>query len=158
MFAPSLGASEERGHRATKIVCTLGEQNKSVPKIKELMEAGMDIARLNMDYFEPNEMRKVVSNLQQASDELVTSCPIFIDLKGMLIRTLVENRPIEVEPGAEVRISDDPTMAGKYDDLFVIDCSKFAAKLRKGDKVTVNYGTVEFEVMGFETKESFLQS
>ena len=118
----------------------------------------MDVARLNMDYFEPQEMRKVITNLQQASDELATSCPIFIDLKGFLVRTLVENRPIELVPGSEVRISDDPSLAGKHDDLFVIDCPKFAAKLRKGDKVALNYGTLEFEVVGFETKESYLSA
>ena len=54
----------------------------------------MDVARLNMDYFEPNEMNRVIKNIQKASDELVTSCPIFIDLKGMLIRTLVRNKPV----------------------------------------------------------------
>jgi len=115
----------------------------------------MDVARLNMDYFEPSEMRMVINNIQKASDELVTSCPIFIDLKGMLIRTLVENKDIQLVPGQEIRISDDPSMAGKFDDLFVIDNAKFAAKLRKGDKITLNYGTIELRVEGFETRESY---
>ena len=41
------------------------------------MQAGMDVARLNMDYFEPNEMVKVIEQIQAASDELGTSCLIF---------------------------------------------------------------------------------
>ena len=87
---------EDRGHRATKIICTLGEQNKTTPKIKELMQAGMDVARLNMDYYDANEMMQVIDNIQAASDELGTSCPIFIDLKGMLVRTLVQNKPTQL--------------------------------------------------------------
>ena len=58
------------------------------------MQAGMDVARLNMDYFDPNEMRKVIQNVHAAADELGTSCPVFIDLKGMLVRTLMENKKI----------------------------------------------------------------
>ena len=54
-----------------------------------------------------------------------------------------------------IHISDDPSIAGMYDDLCVIDCPKFAAKLRVGDKITFNYGTVEVQVRGFITKESY---
>lgn len=142
-------SQEDRGHRATKIICTLGQQNKTTPKIKELMQAGMDVARLNMDYFTPSEMRKVLEQIHIASDELGTSCPIFIDLKGMLVRTLLKNKPIQLVPGKPVYIGDDPSMAGKYENLVIIDCKKFAAKLRKGDKVTFNYGQVELVVKSF---------
>lgn len=58
------------------------------------MESGMDVCRLNMDYFEPNDMQSLIGNIQAASDELGTALPIFIDLKGMLMRTLVENKPV----------------------------------------------------------------
>ena len=81
------------------------------------IQAGMDVARLKMDYFEPNEMVKVIEQIQAASDELGTSCPIFIDLKGMLVRTLVKNKPIKLAPGKTVYIGDDPSMAGKHDNL-----------------------------------------
>lgn len=67
----------------------------------------MDVARLNMDTYEPKEMVGVLENIQAASDELSTACPIFIDLKGMLIRTIVQNKPIKLEPGQEIHISDD---------------------------------------------------
>lgn len=117
----------------------------------------MDVARLNMDTYEPKEMVGVLENIQAASDELSTACPIFIDLKGMLIRTIVQNKPIKLEPGQEIHISDDAQLAGKYDDLFVIDCPKFAAKLRAGEKITLNYGTIELEVQRFVSKAQFIE-
>lgn len=131
VFASSVkGSLEERAHRATKIICTIGEQNMTTSKIKELMQAGMDVARLNMDYFEPNMMRKLISNVHAASDQLANSCPIFIDLKGMLIRTMMDTKPIQLKPGQKIHISDDTSMSGEFGDLFVIDSPKFAAKLR----------------------------
>ena len=38
--------------RQTKIICTLGPNNNSVEQIKNMMEGGMDVARINMDYFD----------------------------------------------------------------------------------------------------------
>ena len=62
-----------------------------------------------------------------------------------------------MEPGQEIHISDDAQLAGKYDDLFVIDCPKFAAKLRAGEKITLNYGTIELEVQRFVSKAQFIE-
>ena len=53
--------------RQTKIVCTLGEINKSVEQIKNMMEAGMDVARINMDYFNPIHIEGLIKNVQNAS-------------------------------------------------------------------------------------------
>ena len=62
-----------------------------------------------------------------------------------------------MEPGQTIHISDDSAMAGQFGDLFVIDSPKFAAKLRKGDKITLNYGTVELIVTGFISKKDYLK-
>ena len=75
----------------------------------------------------------------------------------MLIRTLVENKPIELKPGEPIYITDDPALAGKYDNLCVIDNPGFAAKLRVGDKITLNYGTIEMSVERFVSREIFFQ-
>lgn len=57
-----------------------------------------------------------------------------------------------------MHISDDPEMAGKHADLFSIDCPKFSAKLRVGDKITLDYGTVELRVRGFMSKAAYLEN
>lgn len=41
--------------RSTKIVCTLGKKTKDVEPIKKMISNGMDIARLNMAFFEVND-------------------------------------------------------------------------------------------------------
>lgn len=117
----------------------------------------MDVVRLNMDYYDIEQMEQILESVKAASEELTTSCPIFIDLKGMLITTLSTNLPIQVEQGETVYISDDAEMAGQYKDLFSIDCPRFSAKLRVGDKITLDYGTVELTVRGFKTKEEYLK-
>lgn len=85
---------DDRRHRATKIICTIGTKRNSPKDIKELMQAGMDVVRLNMDYYDIDQMEQILESVKAASEELATSCPIFIDLKGMLITTLSNNEPI----------------------------------------------------------------
>ena len=60
------------------------------------MQAGMDVLRLNMDYYDIDVMEQILESVKAVSEELRTACPIFIDLKGMLIRTLPTNSTIEV--------------------------------------------------------------
>ena len=61
-------------------------------------------------------------------------------------------------PGQTIYISDNPELAGKYDNLFVIDSPKFAAKLRQGDKMTLNYGTVELSVTSFISPQAYFEN
>lgn len=117
----------------------------------------MDIVRLNMDYYSIDEMEMFLKSIKEASEELGTACPIFIDLKGMLIMTLKNNCIIDVKKDEEVYIGDDPEMAGKFDDLTILDCPKFAAKLQIGDKIAFEYGTLELEVTGFISKAEYLK-
>ena len=72
----------------------------------------MDVARINMDYFESYQLETLIKNIKDASKQLSVPCPIFIDLKGMLIRTLTNNKRIEIKQGQRVCITDDPSMAG----------------------------------------------
>ena len=50
-----------------------------------MLEAGMNVARINMDYFAPIDLEELIKNVQDASQQLSHPCPVFIDLKGMLI-------------------------------------------------------------------------
>ena len=75
----------------------------------------------------------------------------------MLYRTLTTNKKVEVKPDAIICVTDDASMAGIYDNLIVIDCKHFAGKLRKGDKITVNYGVIELDVIGFEDKQTYIE-
>ena len=52
-------------------------------------------------------------------------------------------------------MTDDPSMAGIYDDLIVIDAINFAGKLEVNDKIILNYGQIELTVTGFENKEDY---
>ena len=73
--------------RRAKIVCTLGPATSSTARIRELVLAGMDIARLNLSHGEYSAHEKVYRAVRQASDETGRAVGILVDLQGPKIRT-----------------------------------------------------------------------
>ena len=53
--------------RSTKIICTLGKNTKNIMAIKQMIKKGMNIARLNMNYFEVHEQQEIVANIKSAA-------------------------------------------------------------------------------------------
>jgi pyruvate kinase len=72
--------------RRAKIVCTLGPVTSSPERIRELVDAGMDVARLNMSHGSHAEHRKVYELVRKAADRSGHGVGIFADLQGPKIR------------------------------------------------------------------------
>ncbi len=72
--------------RKVKIVCTLGPATAGVPRLLELIEAGMDVARLNFSHGDHQTHRKAYDEVRAAAREARRPITIFADLCGPKIR------------------------------------------------------------------------
>jgi pyruvate kinase len=72
--------------RRAKIVCTLGPATSSPERIRELVDAGMDVARLNLSHGTYAEHEEIYRLVRAASDESGHGVGIFVDLQGPKIR------------------------------------------------------------------------
>ena len=72
-------------HRA-KIVCTLGPATSSPERIRELVEAGMDVARLNMSHGTHADHERSYRLVREAADATGHGVGILADLQGPKIR------------------------------------------------------------------------
>ncbi|MFF9061481.1 pyruvate kinase [Streptomyces sp. NPDC014882] len=72
--------------RRAKIVCTLGPATDSYDRIKSLVEAGMDVARLNLSHGDHAEHEERYHHVRKASDETGHSVGTLADLQGPKIR------------------------------------------------------------------------
>lgn len=95
--------------RKTKIVCTIGPSSESLEKLKELIEAGMNVARLNFSHGDFEEHGNRIKNIRLASSELKKSTAILLDTKGPEIRTgKLKEEPIElVQDGRLILTTED---------------------------------------------------
>ena len=72
--------------RKVKIVCTLGPASQSVEQLTLLIEAGMDVARLNFSHGTHDDHRKLIQNIREASRNCHRPIGILQDLQGPKIR------------------------------------------------------------------------
>ena len=70
----------------TKIVCTIGPASESPEVIKQMIEAGMNVARLNFSHGDFAAHKNVIDNLREASRSLGTRIAIMADLSGPKMR------------------------------------------------------------------------
>jgi len=132
--------------RRAKIVCTLGPATDSYDQIKALVDAGMDVARLNLSHGGHAEHEERCRRVRKAADETGRSVGILADLQGPKIRlgrftegpVLLERGDtftITVEDGAE---GDRQTCGTTYAGL--------AADVTAGERILVDDGKVCLEV------------
>jgi pyruvate kinase len=110
--------------RKTKIVCTIGPSSESLPALKQLIAAGMNVARLNFSHGDYEEHGNRIKNIRQACQELNKTVAILLDTKGPEIRTgklkeesyeLVQDEHIVLT--TEEIIGDNKRISVTYKDL-----------------------------------------
>jgi pyruvate kinase len=93
-------------NRRAKIVCTIGPATATPEKIRELVHAGMDVARLNFSHGTHAEHARVYSMVRQASGESGRAVAILADLQGPKIRLgRFATGPVQWRTGDEVRVT-----------------------------------------------------
>jgi len=86
--------------RKTKIVCTIGPASESPEMLRDLIRAGLDVARLNFSHGSHAEHGVRLGNLRQAAQDLGKHVAIMLDTKGPEIRIgTFADGPIELIPG-----------------------------------------------------------
>ncbi len=109
--------------RRAKIVATLGPSSDTVQKIQDLIEAGMNVARVNMSHGTHEAHAKVIANIREASSLAGKEVGILLDLQGPKIRVDKVPTPLELKDGEEWVIGqscfETDKKYAKYKDKFI---------------------------------------
>ncbi|HEU4513996.1 MAG TPA: pyruvate kinase [Nocardioidaceae bacterium] len=138
--------------RRAKIVCTLGPATSSPERIRELVEAGMDVARLNFSHGSHADHERAYARVRQASDATGRGVGILADLQGPKIRLgRFAEGPVELHEGATFTITtrdvpgDVSMCSTTYDGL--------PGDVKVGDPILIDDGKVRLEVTAVEGKD-----
>lgn len=89
----------------TKIVCTIGPASHTLPMLKKMIHAGMNVARLNFSHGTHEEHARFITTIRRAANEQHATIGIIQDLQGPRIRIgEVDERGIELHEGERVSI------------------------------------------------------
>ncbi|MET9553947.1 pyruvate kinase [Streptomyces sp. NPDC006645] len=135
--------------RRSKIVCTLGPAVDSYEQLKSLIEAGMNVARLNMSHGSHPEHEERYHRVRKAAEATGRAVGVLVDLQGPKIRleTFAEG-PVELVRGDEFVITTEDVAGDKG--ICGTTYKGLPGDVAKGDQVLINDGNVELRVTEVE--------
>ncbi|MFP4371704.1 MAG: pyruvate kinase [Halanaerobium sp.] len=131
--------------RKTKIVCTLGPATNDKEIIKDVVNAGMNVARMNFSHGDHEEHMQRIDMVKQAEKETGKTVGLMLDTKGPEIRTgEMKGDKIQLEAGSELVISKED-VEGTTDKISV-SYKDLAQDMEVGNKILIDDGLIELEV------------
>ncbi len=132
--------------KKTKIVCTIGPASEREEVISAMADAGMNVARINFSHGTHDTHARIIATLKAVRARKNIPLPIMLDTKGPELRIgTFRDGKISLEAGdifaftTENVLGDRERVSVSYQDI----CDK----MRPGDKILLNNGLMEFEVV-----------
>jgi len=98
--------------RRAKIVCTLGPATESSEQVQALVDAGMDVARINRSHGSAEEAEVLIGRVRAAAEASGRPVAVLVDLQGPKIRlgTFVGDQRVKLDKGDEFTITTDDVL------------------------------------------------
>ncbi|HEU5124911.1 MAG TPA: pyruvate kinase [Verrucomicrobiae bacterium] len=132
--------------RKTKIVATLGPATDSAEMIGKLIDAGVNVFRLNMSHAPHDWARRVVKDIRAAAAERKRYAGILMDTQGPAIRTGELSVPLNLEPGQKFTL----TVRGERSEeerSVDVNYENFVNDISVDDVVLLDNGAIEMKVL-----------
>lgn len=132
--------------RKTKIICTLGPAVDSDERITQIINAGMDCARLNFSHGTHEEQEVRLNRVRRIAGELNRHIPILLDTKGPEIRLKdFEGGSVIVEKGSLFTFDTDKETPGTRERIG-LTYDKLAKNVEVGTRILVDDGKIDLKV------------
>src|SRR6267378_370811 len=139
--------------RHSKIVCTIGPASRDPRILKRLLEAGMDVARLNFSHGSHAEHLACIQLLRATANELGKTIAILADLQGPKIRTggLAGGRPVLLRSGQKFTITTAKILGDstRVNTTFL----PLPKEVHRGDRILLSDGLIELRVESVRLKD-----
>ena len=129
----------------TKIVATLGPATSNYEMIKQLVDAGASMFRLNTSHGSEEGHAANIETIRKISKESGKYIPILVDLQGPKIRVGNIKEPVEIKEGQEIILEATDDINNPA--VIPVDYEGIADDVKPGDKVLLDDGNVGLQVL-----------
>ena len=131
--------------RKTKIICTIGPASQSPEKIREMIEAGMNVCRCNFSHGSYEEQKTKMMNVIRISEEMGKPVATLIDTKGpeIRIRTFEEEKVL-LEEGQKFVLTTRDVVGTK--EIVSVTYENIVNDVVRGGSVLIDDGLIELAV------------
>ena len=137
-------------YKRTKIVCTMGPACDSDETIREMIKAGMNVARFNFSHGSYEEHHGRIERVRRISKELGMPVGILLDTKGPEVRTglLVDGKKVAVKTGDKIVVTAQPTSEDFHGtaEHISLDYLALPSEVEAGSLILIDDGLVALEV------------
>lgn len=138
--------------RKTKIIATLGPATSSKAVLKEIIQKGVDICRINCSHGSYDDHQAVINSIRELNDELNTHVGILVDLQGPKIRIHeVENNGIELVSGNHIVISTQKVLGTS--EKISINYQELPRDVKTGEHILLDDGKFLLQVVSSNGKD-----
>ncbi len=133
----------------TKIVATIGPASESPEVMGQMLEAGMDVARINFSHGDFDSHRRVMNNLRQAARAAGRRLAILADLPGPKIRLgQIAPDPLEIKPGSAFSLTTEDLVGDAS--RASVSFAPLPQVVKPGDTLLVSDGLLQLEVVDIQ--------
>lgn len=134
--------------KITKIAITVGPSCQDAATLRELINEGADIIRINASHTTPDGLRRWIRSVRKVTSSLKKRVPIFVDLQGPRVRTgpLAGKAAVKLKKGQELSIKIGKG-EGNVQEI-TTSCKPFLRMVSPGDPILIDNGHIELKVEG----------
>jgi len=139
-------------NRKTKIVCTLGPASESEAVLRRMIDAGMDVARLNFSHGDLTGHKRSLDMVRRLAGGGGKHLAVMADLQGRKIRLgTFENGSVELKKGDNFVLTARKTVGNSK--AASTNYAGLHRDVKKGHRIFLNDGLVELEVLAVSGKD-----
>ena len=128
----------------TKIVCTLGPASSTREALRSLVDAGLDVARINFSHSTHDQHAATIRLIREVGEETGRPIAILGDLQGPRIRIGELPAPRDLADGSDIVLGPEGQVRG---DEIPVTYELLAEDVHVGDRVLINDGLLELVVL-----------
>jgi len=138
--------------KKTKIVATLGPATGKREVLKQMVQAGVDVFRINFSHASHNVAAERIQMIRDLNKELEVNTSILADLQGPKLRVGVMGGEAVVAPGDEITFATGEPFEGNAQRVYM-NYERFPQDVKPGERILLDDGKLIFEVKSTNGKD-----
>ena len=135
--------------KKTKIICSIGPSSTDADIMEQMVLNGMNVARINFSHATKEEIKNVLSSVDEVSKRTGRNIGLLYDTKGPEFRNgMLEDNSIKLIEGKKVRIVKKEIVGNEKE--FSVNHPKALESLKVGDFILLENGLMKLEVISIE--------
>lgn len=128
-----------------KILCTIGPSSRDIPVLRQLIQSGMNVARLNMSHGTHEYHSETIDRIRMLSEELGTPIAILADLQGPKLRVgKMQPEGVTLTEGEELILTTDEIIGGPG--RVPVQYQELPRNVKPGEVILLDDGLLELKV------------